>query len=228
MQPDITPYFPIVQKSMLFSGVQADEVAAMLGCLGARAAAFAKGDFILRPGERATALGLLLGGTAHIAQEDFWGNRNILSRVQPGQLFAESFACTPGAVLDIGVVADSPATVLFLEVGRVLTTCSAACGFHSRVVRNLLADMAGKNLRFHEKLTHMAQRTTRQKLLSYLSAESGRQGSAQFDIPFDRQQLADYLSVDRSAMSAELSRLRREGVLDYCRNHFTLLQPSPA
>ena len=111
---------------------------------------------------------------------------------------------------------------MFMDVSRVLTVCGSACAFHARLMRNLLAVLAEKNLQFSEKLTYMTQRSTRQKLLSYLSAESLRRGAREFEIPFNRQQLADYLSVDRSALSGELSKLRGEGLLDYRKNKFTL------
>ena len=167
---------------------------------------------------------MVLSGSVHIVKEDFWGNRNIVTEIGPGQIFAESYACTPGAALGVSVVAAEAAAVMFMNVRRVLTTCSSACEFHSRLLRNLLSVLAEKNLRFNDKLTHMAQRTTRQKLLSYLSAESMRLGSPEFDITFNRQQLADYLSVDRSAMSGELSKMRDEGLLDFYKSHFRLRQ----
>ena len=167
------------------------------------------------------SVGLLLEGAVLVVQEDFWGNRNLIARIQPGQLFGESYACS-GAPLGVDVVADSPSRVLWLNVHRVLSVCPNGCAYHSRLIRNLLSVLAEKNLRFKEKLDHMGQRTTREKLLSYLSAEARRQKSSEFDITFNRQQLADYLSVERSAMSAKLGKLREEGVLDFERSHFRL------
>ena len=157
-----------------------------------------------------------------VVQEDYWGNRNIRSRVAPGQVFAEAFACVPGAVMDVSVLTDEPSRVLWLNVGRILHTCPTACSHHSRMIRNLLSDLAANNLRANEKLTHISRRSTREKLLSYLSAEARRQGRADFSVPFNRQQLADYLSVERSAMSAELSRMQREGLLTVDKNSFSL------
>ena len=187
------------------------------------ATSYQKAEYILSAGTSIDCIGMLLSGSASIIQEDFWGNRNMITKISPGQLFAEAFACVPQSVLNVSVVADTSATVLFLKVQKVLTTCPTSCVFHSRMIRNLLGELAHKNLLFHEKLTHMAQRTTREKLLSYLSAESVRQGNAVFDIPYNRQQLADYLSVERSAMSHELGKLRDEGILLFQKNHFTLL-----
>lgn len=219
----MTEYLNVIKSSGLFEGVEDAEAETMLSCLGARRIHCAKGAYIFRAGERVSSMGILLAGSAFILHESFWGNRQILSKLQPGQLFAESFACTPGAALNVGIVAEAPVTALLLDVRRVLTTCSPGCAFHDRMIRNLLSILAAKNLDFNEKLSHMGQRTTKQKILSYLSAEALRQGSPAFDIPFGRQQLADYLAVDRSALSNELSKLREEGVLTFHKNHFELL-----
>ena len=167
----------------------------------------------------------MLSGSALIVQEDIWGNRNILSKAGPGQTFAEVFACAPGAVLNVSVEAESAVTVMFLRVRRVLSVCPSACSHHSRIIRNLLGELAEKNLRLNGKLTHMGQRTTRAKLMSYFSAEAQRRGSYEFDIPFSRQQLADYLGVERSGLSMELGKMRREGLLDFHKSHFLLKAP---
>ena len=218
-------FLPVLRRSALFTGIRADEISSMLTCLHARRADYQKGEYLLRVGDRADHVGLLLSGSALIVQENFWGARNLVSQVQPGQLFAEAFACSPGAALTIAVEANEDCSVLWLGVQQILTTCPTACVYHTRMIRNLLSDLADKNLRFNEKLSHLGQRTTKEKLLSYLSAEAQRQGSEAFDIPFTRQQLADYLSVERSAMSAELGKLRDEGVLTFEKNHFHLLAP---
>ena len=157
-----------------------------------------------------------------VIQEDIWGNRNLLSRAGPGQTFAAAYACAPGSVLNVSIIAETPVTVLLLNIKRVLNMCPFTCAHHSRIIRNLLGELAEKNLRFGEKLTHMGQRTTRGKLLSYLSAEAQWLGRYEFDIPFSRQQLADYLAVERSGLSLELGKMRREGLLDFQKNHFVL------
>ncbi|MDD3244233.1 MAG: Crp/Fnr family transcriptional regulator [Eubacteriales bacterium] len=215
-------FLPLLKRTALFSGIDETEIASMLGCLGAKTGDYAKGVYILRVGDSPASVGLLLSGTVLVVQEDYWGNRNIRARITPGQVFAEAFACVPGAVMDVSVAADEPSSVLWLNVGRVLHTCPTACSHHSRMIRNLLSDLAANNLRANEKLTHISRRSTREKLLSYLSAEAQRQGKAAFSIPFNRQQLADYLSVERSAMSAELSKMQKEGLLTVERNNFSL------
>ncbi len=207
---------------MLFSGISADELETVLTCLGARTERYPRGAFLMRAGDRAESIGFVLEGAVLVVQEDIWGNRSILARTGAGQTFGTAYACAPGAVLNVSVEAETAAEVLYLNVRRVLTVCSAACTHHARIVRNLLGELAENNLRLSEKVRDMGQRTTRAKLASYLSAEAQRQGSREFDIPFSRQQLADYLAVERSGLSAELGRLRDEGLLEFDRNHFLL------
>ena len=215
-------FLPVIRSAQLFSGVSEDELTAMLSCLKAEKRDFPKEDFVLRSGDTADSIGLALAGTVLVIQEDIWGNRNILSKAGPGQTFAAAYACAPGSVLNVSVVAETPVTALFLNVKRILNVCPSACSHHSRVIRNLLSELAGKNLRFNEKLTHMGQRTTRSKIMSYLSAEAQRLGKYEFDIPFSRQQLADYLAVERSGLSLELGKMRSEGLLDFHKSHFVL------
>ena len=215
-------FFPVLHTAALFSGISDDELAVMLSYLGARIDTFPKGSRLLRAGEQVEEVGLVLAGSTLIVQEDIWGNRNILSRTAPGQTYAAAFACAPNSVSNVSVVTETPTTVLFLNVKRLLTVCPSACAHHSRIIRNLLSDLAGKNLLLNEKLTHIAQRTTRAKLMSYLSAEAQRRGAVEFDIPFSRQQLADFLAVERSGLSLELGKMKKEGLLDYHKEHFVL------
>ena len=215
-------FFPVLRSSQLFSGVSEEELTAMLTCLGAEKRSFPKEVFLLRSGDTAESIGLVLSGSVLVIQEDIWGNRNILSRTAPGQTYAAAFACAPNSVSNVSVVTETPTAVLFLNVKRLLTVCPSACAHHSRIIRNLLSDLAGKNLLLNEKLTHIAQRTTRAKLMSYLSAEAQRRGAVEFDIPFSRQQLADFLAVERSGLSLELGKMKKEGLLDFHKEHFVL------
>ena len=196
----------------LFRGIAAGELPALLDRSSAREVRFAKGELLLHRGETPRSLGLVLEGGVHIIREDFWGNRSIVGLAGPGEIFAESYALA-GKPLAVSVLAAADGRALFLDAGHLSQRLSA----------NLLALLAEKNLMLTEKMRHMARRTTREKLLSYLSAQALRAGTAEFDIPLDRQQLADYLAVDRSAMSAVLGKLRDEGVLEFRKNHFRLL-----
>ena len=197
----------------LFRGIPAQELPALLAQAEARRVPFQKGELLLRRGETVRCLGLVLSGTVHIIREDFWGNRSIVGLAGPGEIFAESYALA-GKPLAVSVLAATDGRALFLDAGHLSQRLSA----------NLLALLAEKNLTLTGKMRHMAKPTTREKLLSYLSAQALRAGTAEFDIPLDRQQLADFLAVDRSAMSAALGKLRDEGVLEFRKNHFRLLQ----
>ncbi len=212
----------VLRSSQLFSGVSENELTDILSCLDTKKEDFQKEAFILQAGDTVNAIGIVLTGSALIIQEDIWGNRNIISKIGSGQTFAAAYACAPGSQLNVSVIAETPVTALFLNVKRILTVCPSACSHHSRIIRNLLGELAEKNLRSNEKLTHMGQRTTRSKIMSYLSAEAQQLGSYEFDIPFSRQQLADYLGVERSGLSSELGKMKNDGLLEYHKNHFVL------
>ena len=214
----------ILTECALFRGLRRAQIREMLPCLSARQSRFRRGQFLLRAGDRVAFAGILLSGEAEVLQEDFWGNRNLLAAVGPGDLFAEAFACAH-AVSPVSVLCKTDGSVLYLNVRAVFSPCEKACAQHKALSQNLIRVLAEKNMQLNEKAGFLSQRTTREKLLAYLSAQARRAGSARFRIPFDRQQLADFLSVNRSAMSAELSRMQREGLLCADRSSFTLRQP---
>ncbi len=208
----------------LFDGIDQADLPGMLHCLGARTMRFARGETILAEGTPARDVGLLLTGRVQLIRTDWYGNRSIMLSIGPGQLFAEAFACAEAELLPVNVLAVEDCEVLLLDCRRLLTGCSHSCPFHSQVIFNLLKIVAKKNLALHRKAFISARRTTREKVLTYLLLTAKESGGAEFSIPFDRQGLADYLEVDRSGLSAELSKLRREGVLYYRKNHFRLLR----
>ncbi len=214
--------FVFLSKTALFRGTAPGEAEEMLGCLGALTREFGRGEQVLRRGDPVRALGMVLTGSVLIQSDDVWGNTTVLDSVGPGQIFAETYACAPGEPLMVDVVAAEPAQVLFLNTERVLTVCSHACGHHSKLIRNLLFISAQKNLTLSRKIFYTSARSIRGRLLSYLSDQAVRRGSNRFLIPFNRQQLADYLNVDRSALSNELSKMQREGLLRTRRNEFEL------
>ena len=212
----------ILKTCPLFSGIGEDNLAALLPCLTATPKSCAKDDFVFLAGERAGAMGIVLSGVLHIVQEDFWGRRAILARLPPGELFGEAFACAGLERLPVSVLAAEAAEILLLDYGKIIAPCARNCSFHARIINNMLRILARKNVMLVQKIEHLTRRSTREKLLSYLSAEARRQGKAAFDIPFDRQQLADYLAVDRSALSKELGKMRDEGLIEFRKNAFHL------
>ena len=212
----------ILENSRLFAGIRVDEIQPMLSCLQAVERKYPRGAYIFHTGEEVRALALLVRGTAHIQKEDFWGNRSLLASRAAGDIFAAAYAMPGSGAMRSDVVAVESCTVLLMDVERVLSRCTNSCAFHARLTENLFALLAEKNRILARKADYLAQRTTRQRLLAYLSEQAQRAGSAEFTIPFNRQQLADFLSVERSAMSAELSRMQAEGLIETERSWFHL------
>lgn len=215
-------YISILKEHPLFSGLADSEICVLLECIKATVVSKKAGEYILSAGDTTEEMGFVLTGAVMVVQDDFWGYRNIMSRIQPGDIFAEPFAALPKAALNVSVVASEDSEIMLLNVSRLLSTCHSACDFHNRLIRNLVSVLAGKTLSFNEKITHISKRTTREKLLSFLSSQAVRKGSLSFDIAFNRQELADYLCVERAAMCVELSKLQKENILHYHKNHFTL------
>ena len=216
-------YIPILKRTKLFSGVGEEDIASLLSCLGARKKEYKKGEYILREGEHISDIFILVEGKIHIQKDDYWGNRSILSVISVGEMFGEGYAAPESGALLNDVVAVEVSSVIFFDVKRILTTCSSACRFHNMIVQNMFFAISDKNRKLVQKLGHMSGRTTRTKLISYLSEEAKRQGSSAFTVPFNRQQLADYLCVDRSAMSNELCKMRDEGMIRFEKSRFELL-----
>ena len=216
-------YIPVLKRTKLFSGVGEEDIASLLSCLGARKKEYKKGEYILREGEQISDIFILVEGKIHIQKDDYWGNRSILSVISVGEMFGEGYAAPESGALLNDVVAVEDSSVIFFDVKRILTTCSSACRFHNMIVQNMFFAISDKNRKLVQKLGHMSGRTTRAKLISYLSEEAKRQGSSAFTVPFNRQQLADYLCVDRSAMSNELCKMRDEGMIKFEKSRFELL-----
>ncbi|MBE6894028.1 MAG: Crp/Fnr family transcriptional regulator [Ruminococcaceae bacterium] len=216
-------YIPIMKNCDIFAGVQESEISAMLGCMQASIVQYKKGEYIFRQGESIHSIALLLSGRLHIQKDDYWGNRSIINDIHQGEMFGEAYAMQSDDVFLNDAVAVENSTVVFFDINRMLATCSASCHFHNTVIQNLFVAISAKNRKLVQKLGHISRRSTREKLISYLSEEAKRHGSGSFSIPFNRQQLADFLSVDRSAMSSELCKMRDEGLLNFNKNNFTLL-----
>ncbi len=215
-------YISILRNTQLFAGVNDNEISMILDCLQAQYGTYPKDSYVFRQGDDLHHIAVLVKGKLHIQQDDYWGNRSIIHMIDVGDMFGESYSFpNSGPILnDVVVIEDS--IVLFLDVQKLLTTCSTACHFHSTVIQNLFFAISDKNRKLVQKLGHISKRSTREKLISYLSEEAKKQNSGSITIPFNRQQLADFLSVDRSAMSNELCRMRDEGLLTFQKNKFVL------
>lgn len=213
-------------QTSLFSGISQADLSNLLSCLAAVERRYSKGAVILAEGEPTQWMGLVLEGRAIISCADVWGKSSILGFAEPGAVFGEAYACVPGEALLISVCAAEETRVLFLNVGKLLTVCGNACPFHARLIRNLLTISAGKNLQLSRRIFHTTPKSIRGRLLSYFSECAKKSGSLTFTLPFNRQQLADYLGVDRSAMSSELSKMQRDGLIQVQGGTITML-PQP-
>ena len=216
--------YQILNNCLMFAGIQEADLAALLDCVSARQKRYKKNSFIFITGDKIDCLGIVLSGAVHIMREDFWGKRKILARVEPGGMFGEAFVCAGIENMPVSVMAAEETEIVFLNSRRITGPCSSACAFHTRLINNLTLLLAKKNVALVQKLEHITQPNTREKLLSYLSEQARLAGKSKFIIPFNREELADYLSVERSAMSAELSKMNREGIVQYRKNNFELLK----
>ena len=216
-------YLGILKKCPLFENIGEAELLRMLTCLGAKVEFFDKKYTIMSEGSPAKYIGIVLSGSVHIVQVDYYGNRSLLSSITPPHIFAEAFACAETDSIPVTVIADDPCEIMLIDCAHILHTCSNNCGFHQQLIFNLMKDLAKKTILFHQRIEVTSKRTTREKLMTYLALQAKKAGSDSFNIPFDRQELADYLEVDRSGLSAEISKLRREGVIKCDKNRFTLL-----
>ncbi len=211
-----------LSNTQLFYGLKEDEITSLLGCLNAEKRSYKKGEVILSEGSTTENSGIVLSGMVMISCCDIWGNNSILGNAAPGSIFAEVYACIPGQPLLVTVSAAEDTSILFMNVGRILTTCSNACPFHARLAQNLLTVCAHKNLQLSQRIQHTSSKSVRGRLMSYFSECAKHFGSNSFLVPYNRQQLADYLNVDRSAMCNELSKMQKDGMIEYTRNHILL------
>ena len=215
-------YLPVIKSCPLFGGMSTEDIDSILSCLGAQVQAHMKNAEVLSAGDRARYVGLVLSGSVRVERVDYRGNRSVTARIMPGQLFAEAFACAQTENLPVSVCAAEETRVMFIDAQRIIHACANACGFHTQLIYNLMRILAMKNLTMQQKMEALTQRTTREKLMTYLTSCAGTGGA--FEIPFDRQELADYLAVDRSGLSTEIGKLRREGVIRCEKNCFEILK----
>jgi CRP-like cAMP-binding protein len=218
-------YLSLLKKSNMFTGINEDEIKAMLTCLSARVRHYRKNEYIIRNGEQIHSIGMVLSGLVLIEKEDFWGGRHIIQEITPGSIFAESYACLTQFPAEINVLASEDTAIMIFDMKHLLTVCQSACSFHSRLIQNLLNTIARKNMALTKKIEYLSKKTIRDKLLAYLSSESLKNKSNTFVIPFNRQELADYLSVDRSALSGEIGKLQKDGIITCRKNKFHIRTP---
>ena len=215
---------PLLKGCPLFANINSGDMLPLLHCLNARRKRYEKGGLIFIAGTAVSAVGIVLNGRVNVAHDSYWGNRTILAKVEAGGLFGEAFSCAKIDNLPVSVVAAEACDILLIDYKKIVNICSSACGFHAKLISNMLQILARKNIILTQKIEHISQRTTREKLLSFLSMQAKRAKSSSFEIAFNRDELAAYLSIDRSAMCAELSKMQSDHLLRYKKNRFELLE----
>ncbi len=212
--------YAAAKENPLFHGIEPGDFEKILGCMRARVAAYKKDDVVLLSGEAVRSIGLVLAGGVRVLKEDADGGTAILTGLGVSELFGEVFACAEVTQSPVTGIAAEDTRVLWMDYKKVVTSCAAACPFHSRLITNMLKLIARKNLMLNQKNEILSKRTTRGKLLAFFDTQRG--SAKKFTIPYNREELARYLCVDRSAMSCELCRMRDEGILKFNRNSFEL------
>ncbi|MFU0826153.1 MAG: cAMP-binding domain of CRP or a regulatory subunit of cAMP-dependent protein kinases [Lachnoclostridium sp.] len=213
----------ILKQVSLFKGIKEPDIEQVLECLRGNVKQYVKNQVIVLTGNEISFLGIILDGTVQIIREDIMGNRMIVANLGRGEIFGETIACAGIKESPVSVVATEPSRILMLSINRIVTPCRNACNFHASLITNLLSLLAVKNLYLTNKMELLSKRTIREKLLAYLSYEAQKHHSNSFRIDLNRNELADYLCIDRSAMSRELSRMREEGIIEYQKNYFKIV-----
>lgn len=216
-------YLDVLHICPLFKNIADDNLLRMLNCLGARVEFFDKKYTVFAEGNPAKFIGIVLSGSVQMTMTDFYGNRSIVAVSEQGEMFSEAFACAEVKNVPLSVIASEPSEIMLIDVSHILHTCENNCGFHQQLIFNLMSNLAQKNIQFHQKLEIISKRSTREKLLAYLSFCEKKAGTQRFEIPFDRQELADFLGVERSGLSSEIGKLKKEGIINTDKNYFEIL-----
>lgn len=217
-------HIDLIVRAPLFEGVPETDIQQTLEYLSARVEYFSKNEPIFNEGDEVRYAGIVLSGFAQIRVEDYNGNSSILAELPKGQMFGEALCSTETDVLPVSIYAGQDCAVLFFDCKRLVDLNQNNFKYQTLLIKNLLFAVSSKALKLRAKLSIMSKRTTREKIMAYLMAESKKKGKRQFEISLDRQQLADFLGVDRSAMSAELGRLSKENIIRTRKNHFEILK----
>lgn len=212
-----------ILQAKIFKDINEIEIQALLKCINNYSKTFEKGQLIFGEGEPTEYMGLVIAGSVVIERSDLWGNNTVLGIVGAGGVFAETYALIPHEPLMVNVYANESCEVLFLKATELFKTCERACNFHQQLIINLIQLASMKNLNLSRKVLHTGPKTIRARLLSFFSQWVKKEKSLSFTIPYNRQQMADYLSVDRSAMSNELSKMQGEGIITFKKNKFKII-----
>jgi len=224
---DMDEYLDVLSKVELFASIDSKELEAMLKCLNAEIKDISKDNIILLAGDKPRYVGVVLAGRLHIVREDYDGNRVLVEAITPAEIFLEAMCCAGVSESPVSVIADTDSTIMTLSFQCILHTCSNACSYHARLIDNMVGLIAKKNILLQRRIEIASMKSVRSKVLRYLESFVPKQGY-DITIPFNREELADFLSVDRSALSHELARMKKDGLIEYRKNRFILKKGEPS
>lgn len=219
-------YYSILQKNDLFADIDKRNFESLLHCLESYIKHYTKSNIIMMQDDEIKNIGIVLSGVVDIVKEDYMGNKRIISRLSTGESFAETFVCAAIKKSPVTIYCESDADVLFINFTSIISTCAKSCNYHNQLIKNMLKNIAIKTIKLNEKIEYLSKQSIKSKLASYLVNKIQSNESLSFTIDFNRNELADYLKVNRSALSRQLSMLKNEGVLSYRKNTFTIISPS--
>ncbi len=216
-------YLDLISQNSLFIGIPKEMIPQVLSYLNATVVNFNKNEAVFREGEPTAKAGIILSGILELRKEDYHGNRSLIQTLDVGEMFGEALCCTQTEILPVGIYAAEKCSVMFFDCNSILTQEQNNLKFTHILIKNLLSIIAKKNLALRAKINLLSKRSTKEKIMAFLLSEAKKAGKNEFYIQYDRQQLADYLGVDRSAMSAEIGKLCRQNVISTHKNHFTII-----
>lgn len=217
-------YLKILKNTPLFEGLNDDDILNLLTCLSYSIKTYEKNRIILREGDDISHIAIILNGRVNILKEDYFGNVNIITTLKKADTFAEVFVLSGLGTSEVTAISIEKSKILFLNFEKIISACNMSCPFHNKIIENTVKSLAQKNLLLRQKIEFISKRNIKTKVLSYLSYMAKKNNSDVFTIPFDRQGLADFLYIDRSALSRVLSELKNKGIIDYKKNKFKLIK----
>lgn len=217
-------YFEFLTKTQLFAGISVKDIPILLERLKARVEKFTRDDYVRIEGDPADFIGIVLEGKIQILNEDYFGNRSITATFEKGALFGEAFSCAGVKKLTVDILSCADTDIMFIDSRYFLIGCGGGCEFQHTLLENLLKIMAKKNMLLNKKLQYSSHKTTSEKIMAYLHDQAKINHSPEFIIPYNRQELADFLGVERSAMSAEIGKLVKQGAIETKRSYFRLIK----
>lgn len=215
----------VLDRCGLFAGIGREETERLLTCLQAEEAHFEKNAVIWRTGDAVRACAVVLSGAIRAESVNAVGAHSLMAYHRPGALVGDVLMATPGGTSPVYTIAAEPATVVFLPFSRIMGGCEKCCSAHRQLRENLISEIAQKFWLQRRRVRYLSTGSLRERITMYLLDRSADVGSAMFSLGGTREDMADLLCVNRSALSRELSRMQHEGLLDFYRDTFHLLNP---